>query len=413
MFPLAHMMKSFIRKGTLVVIDAEGKRHTFAGEPGPQVVMRLTDKTLYRKLVLNPDMAAGEAYTDGTLSFEEGSHLRDFLALFSLNRTGLGSYPLQKFVRKWSGVLRQRRASNVVGEAQKNVAHHYDLGNAFYKLFLDRNMLYSCAYFRSDDDSLEQAQRNKLRLLAAKLDLRPGQKVLDIGSGWGDLALYLAAMEDVEVLGVTLSTEQQALATRRAEEAGLGHRVRFELLDYRKVEGKFDRIVSVGMFEHVGVSHYDEFFGQINALLPDDGIALLHSIGHMSPPARTSAWLRKYIFPGAYSPSLSEVLSVVERHSLWVADVECLRLHYAKTLAIWESRFQANRPAVVAMYNERFARMWEFYLLSCETMFRSGAQMVFHLQLCRQRDAVPIVRDYAIDVQRRYAALEAERLPAL
>jgi cyclopropane-fatty-acyl-phospholipid synthase len=413
MFPLSHMLKSFIRKGTLVVIDADGRRHSFGGAPGPRVVMRLADKALYRKLVLNPDMAAGEAYTEGTLSFEEGSHLRDFLALFSLNRTGLGAYPLQKFVRRWSGALRQRRRSNIVGTAQKNVAHHYDLGNEFYRLFLDQNMLYSCAYFRSDEDSLEAAQRNKLRLIAAKLDLRPGQKVVDIGSGWGDLALYLASMEDVEVLGVTLSTEQQKLATQRAEAAGLGHRVRFELLDYRKLDGKFDRIVSVGMFEHVGVSHYDEFFDKLNALLPDDGIALIHSIGHMSPPARTSAWLRKYIFPGAYSPSLSEVVQVVERHSLWIADIECLRLHYAKTLAIWESRFQANRPTVVAMYSESFARMWEFYLLSCETMFRSGAQMVFHLQLCRQRDAVPIVRDYAIDTQRRYAALEQSRLPSL
>ena len=311
MFPLSHMMKSFIRKGTLVVIDADGGRHVFAGEPGPKVTMRLTDRSLYRKLVVNPDMSAGEAYTAGTLRFEEGSTLRDFLHLFSMNRGGLGSYPLQKFVRRFSGALRQRRQTNVVAEAQKNVAHHYDLGNDFYKLFLDKNMLYSCAYFRSDEDSLEQAQRNKLRLLAAKLDLRPGQRILDIGSGWGDLALYLASMEDVEVLGVTLSTEQQALATRRAAEAGLSDRVRFELLDYRKVEGPFDRIVSVGMFEHVGVSHYDEFFAKINALLHDDGIALLHSIGHMSPPGRTSGWLRKYIFPGAYSPSLSEVFQVV------------------------------------------------------------------------------------------------------
>ena len=413
MFPLSHMMKTFIRRGTLVVLDADGKRHVFAGEAGPTVVMRLTDRSLYRKLVFSPDMSVGEAYTDGTLRFEEGSSLRDFLELFSLNRTGLGSYPLQKFVRRFSKPLRQRLRTNVVGEAEKNVAHHYDLGNDFYKLFLDRNMLYSCAYFRDEGDSLEQAQRNKLRLLAAKLDLRPGQRVLDIGSGWGDLALYMAAMEDVEVLGVTLSKEQQALATKRAADAGLSNRVRFELLDYRKVEGRFDRIVSVGMFEHVGVAHYDEFFSKINDLLPDDGIALLHSIGHMSPPGRTSAWIRKYIFPGAYSPSLSEVFSVVERHSLWVADVECLRLHYAKTLAIWESRFQANRSTVVAMYSERFARMWEFYLLSCETMFRSGAQMVFHMQLCRRRDAVPIVRDYAVDTQRLYEAREPERLPAV
>jgi cyclopropane-fatty-acyl-phospholipid synthase len=413
MFPLSNMLKSFIQKGRLEVIDADGRRHVFAGAPGRSVVMRLSDRSLYRKLVFNPDMAVGEAYTEGTLAFEEGSGLRDFLALFSDNRRGLGRYPLQKFVRKLSGPLRQRRLSNVVGKAQANVAHHYDLGNDFYKLFLDANMLYSCAYFREEGDSLETAQRNKLRLLASKLDLKPGQRVLDIGSGWGDLALYIAAMEEVEVLGVTLSTEQQKLSTERAAAAGLSNRVRFELIDYRQVTGKFDRIVSVGMFEHVGLSHYDEFFDQINALMPDDGIALVHSIGHMSPPARTSSWLRKYIFPGAYSPSLSEVLAVVERHSLWVADIEVLRLHYARTLAIWEERFQANRPQVVAMHGERFARMWEFYLLSCETMFRTGAQMVFHLQLCRERTAVPIVRDYTVDTQRRFAAREAEMLPAV
>ncbi|MBB3977110.1 cyclopropane-fatty-acyl-phospholipid synthase [Rhizobium azooxidifex] len=406
MFPLSHMMKSFIRKGCLTVIDADGKRHVFKGAPGPQVTMRLTDKRLYRTLVFNAELAAGEAYMDGTMRFEEGSTLRDFLTLFSINRLSLGSYPIQKVLRAIKMRFRKRQQSNRKGQAQQNVAHHYDLGNDFYRLFLDENMLYSCAYFREQGETLEQAQRNKLRLLASKLGLKPGMKVLDIGCGWGDLALYLATLEDVDVLGVTLSKEQQALATQRAEKAGLADRVRFELKDYRDVEGSFDRIVSVGMFEHVGVHHYDEFFKKLNALMPDDGLALLHSIGHMSPPGMASAWLRKYIFPGAYSPALSEVFEVVERNSLWVTDLEFLRVHYATTLAHWADRFETNRDKVIALYDERFARMWEFYLISAEMMFSTGSQLVFHMQLSRSRDAAPIVRDYITDKQRDYIERE-------
>ncbi len=406
MFPLSHMMKAFIRKGRLTVIDAEGRRHVFSGEPGPSVTMRLTDPKLYRTLVFNAELAAGEAYMDGTMRFEEGSTLRDFLTLFSINRLSLGSYPIQKILRAVKMRFRKRQQSNRKGQAQRNVAHHYDLGNEFYKLFLDRNMLYSCAYFRDPDDTLEEAQRNKLRLLAAKLCLKPGMKVLDIGCGWGDLALYLAQLEDVEVLGVTLSKEQQALASRRAEDAGLSHRVRFELRDYRDVGETFDRIVSVGMFEHVGVHHYDEFFKKLNALMADDGLAVLHSIGHMSPPGMASAWLRKYIFPGAYSPALSEVFEVVEQNSLWVTDLEFLRVHYATTLAHWAQRFENNRDKVVALYDERFARMWEFYLISAEMMFRTGSQLVFHMQLSRKLDAAPIVRDYITERQQDYIARE-------
>jgi cyclopropane-fatty-acyl-phospholipid synthase len=402
------MMKAFIKKGQLTVIDADGKRHVFAGAPGgPAVTMRLTDKRLYRSLVFNSELAAGEAYMDGTMRFEEGSTLRDFLTLFSVNRLSLGSYPIQKALRAVRMRFRKRQQSNRKGQAQRNVAHHYDLGNDFYKLFLDRNMLYSCAYFRAPDETLEDAQRNKLRLLASKLQLKPGMKVLDIGCGWGDLALYLASLEEgVEVLGVTLSKEQQALATERAKNAGLSDRVRFELRDYRDVEGPFDRIVSVGMFEHVGVHHYDEFFKKLNALMPDDGITVLHSIGHMSPPGMASAWLRKYIFPGAYSPALSEVFDVVEQNQLWVMDLEFLRVHYATTLNHWHRRFEENRAKVVGMYDERFARMWEFYLISAEMMFRTGSQLVFHMQLSRKRDAAPIVRDYITDTQRAYIEKE-------
>jgi cyclopropane-fatty-acyl-phospholipid synthase len=406
MFPLSHMMKSFIRKGRLTVIDADGKRHVFAGTSGPEVTMRLTDKALYRTLVFNPELAAGEAYMDGTMRFEDGSTLRDFLTLFSVNRLSLGSYPLQKVLRSIKMQFRRRQQSNRKGQAQQNVAHHYDLGNEFYKLFLDEKMLYSCAYFREPTETLEQAQRNKLRLLAAKLCLKEGMKVLDIGCGWGDLALYLATLENVQVTGVTLSTEQQKLASERAQKAGLADRVKFELRDYRDVSGPFDRIVSVGMFEHVGVHHYDEFFAKVNDLMPDDGLMVLHSIGHMSPPGMASPWLRKYIFPGAYSPALSEVFEVVERNSLWVSDLEFLRVHYATTLAHWTERFEKNRDAVIALYDERFARMWEFYLISAEMMFRTGSQLVFHMQLSRKRDAAPIVRDYMTDRQREYIERE-------
>jgi cyclopropane-fatty-acyl-phospholipid synthase len=410
MFPLSHMLKSFVKVGTLKVIDAEGRTHVFGGRAaGPDVTMRLTDPTLYRSLFFNPELAAGEAYMDGRMSFEN-STLRDFLTLFSKNRLSLGSYPLQKVLRAASRGVKRFQQANPIGKAQKNVAHHYDIGNDFYKLFLDRGMQYSCAYFTSDDDTLEQAQQNKLRLIASKLDLKPGQKVLDIGCGWGDMALYLGRMaEGVQVVGVTLSKEQCKLANEKAKALGVADRVRFELRDYRELTERFDRIVSVGMFEHVGVAHYGEFFAKVNELLTDDGVMLLHSIGHMSPPGTASPWMRKYIFPGAYSPALSEVFPAVEQNSLWVTDCEFLRVHYAKTLAHWEQRFQANRAKVAEMYDERFCRMWEFYLISAEMMFRTGSQLVFHMQLSKKRDAVPIVRDYITDTQRAFIARERER----
>ncbi len=412
MFPLSHMLKSFVKVGSLEVIDAEGGRHLFAGAPGPKVTMRLKDPTLYKKLFFNPELHAGEAYMDERLTFEN-STLRDFLTLFSMNRLSLGSYPLQKVLRRVSRGLKRFQQANPVGKAQQNVAHHYDLGNDFYKLFLDEGMQYSCAYFQDDTNTLEEAQRNKLRLIAAKLNLKPGQKILDIGSGWGDMALYLAAMENVDVTGVTLSKEQHVLSNEKAKKAGLSDRVRFELRDYRDVSSKFDRIVSVGMFEHVGVRHYNEFFAKVNAMLADDGVMLLHSIGHMSPPGTASPWLRKYIFPGAYSPALSEVFTVVEQNSLWVTDLEFLRVHYAKTLKHWCDRFEKSRPQIAKMYDERFCRMFEFYLISCEMMFRTGSQLVFHMQLSKKRDAAPIVRDYITDLQRDYKQREADRLKIL
>ncbi len=393
MYLLSHMLKGFVQTGTLNVIDAGGRRHVFSGEPGPEVTFRLHDKALYSKLFFNPEMGAGEGYMDGTLTFE-GCTLADFLSFFSVNRLALGSYPLQAFFRKISRKLRAFQQYNPIGRAQENVSHHYDLSNDFYRLFLDEDMQYSCAYYLQENETLEQAQRNKKRHIASKLLLEPGQRILDIGSGWGGLALYLATLADVEVVGVTLSKEQYEYSLQRAKVLGLEERVRFKLRDYRDVEGPFDRIVSVGMFEHVGVRHYGEFFTKIYDLLTDSGVALIHSIGHMSPPGTASPWLRKYIFPGAYSPAMSEVFSALELNSLWATDVEILRVHYADTLREWHNRFERNRAEIARMYDERFCRMWEFYLVSVGMMFRTGSQMVFQMQVARQRDAAPLTRDY-------------------
>jgi cyclopropane-fatty-acyl-phospholipid synthase len=403
LFPLSHLLKAFVRVGSLKVTDADGRAHSFAGTPGPSAAVRISDRRLYTRLFLNPAMAAGEAYMDGGIVFEDGSGIGDFLALFAANRESLRSYPLQKAVRAATHTLRRFRQMNPVGQAQKNVAHHYDIGNDFYRLFLDDSMQYSCAYFRNASDTLEQAQQNKMRLIAAKLDLKPGQRVLDIGSGWGGLAIYLAQNFDVDVTGVTLSTEQHALANEKARAAGLAARVRFELLDYRAVSTQFDRIISVGMFEHVGVPRYAEFFAKVRALLASDGIMLLHSIGHMRPPGSASPWLRKYIFPGAYAPALSEVFTATEKAGLWVTDVEILRLHYARTLREWSKRFAANRDVAKAMYDERFCRMWEFYLASAELMFADGPQQVFQMQITKRIDTAPVVRDYMVDGQRASA----------
>jgi cyclopropane-fatty-acyl-phospholipid synthase len=393
MYLLSHMLKGFVQTGTLNVIDAGGRRHVFSGEPGPEVTFRLHDKALYSKLFFNPEMGAGEGYMDGTLTFE-GCTLADFLSFFSVNRLALGSYPLQAFFRKISRKLRAFQQYNPIGRAQENVSHHYDLSNDFYRLFLDEDMQYSCAYYLQENETLEQAQRNKKRHIASKLLLEPGQRILDIGSGWGGLALYLATLADVEVVGVTLSKEQYEYSLQRAKVLGLEDRVRFKLRDYRDVEGPIDRIVSVGMFEHVGVRHYGEFFTKIYDLLTDSGVALIHSIGHMSPPGTASPWLRKYIFPGAYSPAMSEVFSALELNSLWATDVEILRVHYADTLREWHNRFERNRAEIARMYDERFCRMWEFYLVSVGMMFRTGSQMVFQMQVARQRDAAPLTRDY-------------------
>lgn len=406
MFPLSYLLNRFVKQGTLRVLDAAGKEHTF-GSGEPLVTMHITKKSLYRKLFFNPELNLGEAYTDGTVSFDGGAvGLRQFLGLFGVNRAQLPRGPVKRALRStWKGVRRLRRL-NPIGKARKNVAHHYDLSRELFETFLDDDLQYSCGYFETPDATLEEAQLAKKRHIAAKLCLRPGQRVLDIGCGWGGMALYLAEHEDVEVLGVTLSKEQHALATQRAAERGLSDRVTFKLKDYRDLKGSFDRIVSVGMFEHVGVAHYDEFFAKLNSLLDDDGLALIHSIGKMSPPSPGSQWLRKYIFPGGHIPPLSDVFPGMQHNHLWTTDVEILRIHYAETLRHWYERFTENRGKVAALYDERFCRLWEYYLTICEHAFRTGAHMVFQVQLAHKRDAAPLTRDYIADAEARYRLQE-------
>src|SRR5262245_1722133 len=396
----AHFFRRLVGIGDLTVIDATGKTHCFSGaEVGPAVTIRLHDRALHRKIMLNPYLAFGEAYMDGTLTIEKGT-LYDAMDLAARNSPAVDSLYLQRMRDRFRHILAFIETYNPIERAQKNVAHHYDLSGALYDLFLDQDRQYSCAYFRTDNDSLDVAQHNKKAHIAAKLRLKAGQKVLDIGSGWGGLALSLAQTANVDVTGVTLSVEQQKASTQRATEADLAGRVRFHLRDYRQEPGKYDRIVSVGMFEHVGVAHYREFFRKARDLLADDGVMLLHAIGRAGPPYGPNPWLKKYIFPGGYTPSMSEVLAAVERAGLWVTDVEILRLHYAKTLRQWRRRFAANRDKAKALYDERFCRMWEFYVAGCEVAFRHLGQMVFQMQIAKRVDAVPLTRDYMFDVER-------------
>lgn len=399
---IGRLLERIVEKGTLTVIDADGRTHVFDGRlPGPSVTIRLHDRKLHSKLALNPRLYVGEAYMDGTLTVENGT-LYDFIDLIGRN---VEAFEGNRWVRSLSGVstlFRRLQQFNPRSRAKSHVAHHYDLSDRLYELFLDRDRQYSCAYFRNDNESLEVAQENKKRHIAAKLLLTPGCRVLDIGCGWGGLALYLAQVADCEVVGITLSEEQHKVANRRAAEMGLSDRVSFHLRDYRDEAGSYDRIVSVGMFEHVGASYYAQFFGKLQQLLKPDGVALLHAIGRMEPPGSTNAWLRKYIFPGGYTPALSEALAAVERVGLWVTDVEILRLHYAKTIREWRRRFEANRDAIRALYDERFCRMWEFYLVGVELSFRYWRQMVFQMQLARRQDAAPLTRDYMVDWERQH-----------
>ncbi len=386
-----------IKRGTLTIIDADGRARSH-GAGLPHVAIRLGKPSLYGRILTNPELAVGEAYMDGDLVLEEGD-LRDFLQLFHQNKSNLRKRPVRRAIASAMRRFRRFQQANPIGRAEANVAHHYDISNDFYRLFLDEDLTYSCAYFEQDGQSLEEAQQAKLRHIAAKLRIEPGMRVLDIGCGWGGMAMYLVRELGAHVVGVTLSVEQRDLAEARAAERGLSDKVEFRLVDYRMVTEKFDRIVSVGMFEHVGAPHFAEFFEKISDLLADDGLALVHSIGAKGTPGVTGPWIRKYIFPGGYSPALSETMAAIEKSGLWVTDIEILRLHYADTLREWSRRFAANRPAVAAMFDERFCRMWEFYLATAEFAFRAGGHMNFQIQLAKSVAAAPLRRDYMLDAE--------------
>lgn len=396
---LAHLFERIIRVGRLRVVDAGGIAREFGHAPGPCVAIRLHDASLHWKLLARPRLYLPEAYVDRSLTIEHGS-LYELMDLLAINLEALPAGFLARIFNGSTTLLRPFQQYNPMVRARRNAAHHYDLSEELYELFLDRDRQYSCAYFRDGNTDLDIAQGDKRRHIAAKLLIRPGQRVLDIGSGWGGLALYLAQECGADVTGLTLSVEQHKVAQQRAAAAGLSDRVRFHLRDYREEDGCYDRIVSVGMFEHVGVNHYGTFFSRLKSLLASDGIALLHSIGRMDGPGSTNPWIRKYIFPGGYVPALSEVLPVVEQRRLWVTDIEVLRLHYAETLRAWRQRFDRHRDRVREIYDERFCRMWEMYLVGSEIAFRRLGHLVFQMQIAKAVDTVPITRDYMLDWER-------------
>ncbi len=404
MMILPHLLRRFVKKGRLILRTHDGAEHSFGSGDGPSVTIRLTDAAVERELFLNPELATGEAYMDGRLVFEDGSSIYDLLLLFSVNRQGLASHPLQQSLRKWWRLVRGIHQSNPVERAATKVRSHYDHPAEFYKLWLDETMSYSCAYFAYPDEALEQAQKNKLRHIAAKLRLAPNMTVAEIGSGWGALSIYLAQACGVRVTAINVSPEQLAESRKRAEAAGVADKVTFVEQDYRKLEGRFDRVVSVGMMEHVGVSYFDVYFERIRQLLAPGGFALIHAIGRNSPPGSTAPFIRKYIFPGGYVPALSEVFASLERTRLWVSDCEVLRLHYYWTIRNWRRRFMARRTEVVNLMGERFARMWEFYLGAVELGFLNGSNMVFQLLISEQRDDVPVIRDFMVDEERQLRA---------
>ena len=403
MFLLSGLLDKFIRHGTLRLYDASGKLHTFGGKlPGPAVTLRINRRGLETTLFLNPELKAAEAYMDGDLTFEDGSAIHDLLLLFSVNRSGLAAHGSQKLLRRLWRALRRWHQANPVGKAAKQARHHYDLSTDVYRLFLDEDMQYSCGYFRDPAlDSLEDAQRYKLIHATAKLQLAPGMTVVEVGSGWGGFAIHLAKQTGARVVGINVSPEQIRIANERAQAAGVADLVEFRELDYRNVEGRFDRVVSVGMMEHVGIAHFDEYFAKIRSLLKDGGYGFIHCIGRMSPPGTTGPFIRKYIFPGGYSPALSEVLAATERNGLWVSDIEVLRLHYYHTIRHWRERFARNRERAAQIYDERFCRMWEFYLAAVELEFVHGSHMVFQMLVATTRDAVPIRRDFMLDAERK------------
>jgi cyclopropane-fatty-acyl-phospholipid synthase len=400
---LLRLALAHVTRGNLQVTTARGKMLTFGDGSGLPVAVRFASASAQRRVLLNPDLRLGEAYMDGTFVVDRGS-IADFVDLVADRPTlpwwGMpvaGLHYLRRHISQYNWRARSRR----------NVAHHYDLDGSLYSLFLDSDRQYSCAYFETHEESLDDAQLAKKRHLAAKLLLDAGHRLLDIGCGWGGLALYAAEVCGAKVTGITLSQEQLAVARQRAKERNLDGTAAFHSIDYRDIGGTFDRIVSVGMFEHVGVGFYDAFFAKCAKILNDGGVMVLHSIGRSGRPSYTNAWIAKYIFPGGYIPALSEVMPAIERAGLLVTDIEILRLHYAETLKAWRERFLAHRDEVLRIYDERFLRMWEFYLAASEMAFRRQNMMVFQIQLAKRQGIVPITRDYIARGEARLRGREA------
>ncbi len=399
------LLSHVVLHGDLVVTMPDGEVCAFGDGTGRKVGFAVSDTATALQLSIDPDRYFGEAYMDGTIEVTHGS-IHDVLKVIFQNSDAAASQMSVDVPYAIRRRIKHLQQSNPISKARENVAHHYDLSGVLYDLFLDKDRQYSCAYYEHPGQRLEAAQLAKKRHIAAKLLIEPGMKVLDIGSGWGGLGLYLTEVCGAQVTGVTLSEEQFVMSNRRAAEAGLQDRVQFLLKDYRELTGEFDRIVSVGMFEHVGVGHYREMFGKVRELLVKDGVLVLHSIGRSDGPGATSAWIARYIFPGGYAPALSEVLPAVERSGLYTTDIEILRLHYARTLAEWRKRFAARRDEAVALYDERFARMWEFYLSASELSFRYLGLNNFQLQAAGHQHALPFTRDYIAREEARLKSLE-------
>ena len=392
---LVNFLKNLIKEDGFVLIDANSNKHV-VGKPKKKdqpITLKLLDKKLHYKLLLLPDLYFGEAYTDGSLVIENGT-LTDFLEITfkNIGRNEINTF--SEVIKNIRGLHRLFTNFNFISKSKSNVAHHYDISEKLYDLFLDSNRQYSCAYFKNENETIEEAQNNKIDHIIKKLNLKSDQKVLDIGSGWGTLALEIAQKTKCEVLGITLSENQLNYSIKKAKELNLENQVRFKLMDYRELEEKFDRIVSVGMFEHVGRKFYQKYFNTVKKLLNDDGVALIHTIGSVMTPRVPHPWITKYIFPGGYTPSLSEIAYPIEKSGLIISDMEVLRMHYSHTLRNWKNRFLGKKEEVLHMFDEKFFRMWEFYLAGCEMAFKWGDQVVFQLQLTKNFSATPNTRDY-------------------
>ena len=391
---LVHFLNKLFKNDGFILIDDKLNKFVI-GKPKKEkpIEVKLLDKSLNYKLLLYPDLYFGEAYTDGSLIIQNGS-LTDFLDL-SFKNIGRGDINIyNKTLKKIKGTYRYLTNFNKILKSKKNVRHHYDISEKLYDLFLDENRQYSCAYFKNENDTLENAQSNKINHIIKKLNILPNQKILDIGSGWGTLAIEIANKTKASVTGITLSENQLEYSQKKAKELNLENQVQFKLMDYRQLNEKFDRIVSVGMFEHVGRKFYQTYFNKIFKLLNEDGISLVHTIGSVNPPRDPQPWITKYIFPGGYTPSLSEISRPIENSGLVISDMEVLRMHYSHTLRHWRERFLSKKDIVLEMFDEKFLRMWEFYLASCEMTFKWGDQIVFQLQLSKNLTTVPNTRDY-------------------